>query len=237
PGNIITDPPPVSDGYPSVLFDFKAKNKEEIEKKVASNPVDCTIEFLEDALLATSTVNNANWRYGLNADVHIALAQYVKFRIKNETASEEFEMWYHPEINNTSMPGSFRMPISTKDTEYKEYIFKMTDCVASGMYVRNLGTLRIDFAEAPRPATGEKFYIDYIAFFATQEEAEHFNIVEYRAGTWKPLTPGTTETTTATGGTTTPPTFDALPVYIMTAIPAAALITFAFRAKRRIYSR
>lgn len=219
---------PVSNGYPSFLLDFKAKNKSDIEKLVASAPGDCTVEFLEDALCATASVNNANWRYGINVDVHTALTQYVKVRLKNETSGTKFEFWTSSTTNTTYLPVGIQMPISTKDTEYKEYIFKLSDYLTQGLYINNLGTLRIDFSETPRPSTGEKFYIDYIAFFATKEEAEHFHIVEYRAGTWKPLTP----TTTGGGSTTSPITFDFLPIYFI-AIPAAVVMVFAITRKRR----
>lgn len=144
----------------------------------------CEISYGDDSLKATATVDNANWFLGCNANFTANSNQYAKFRIKNETAADTFEIWASADpIPTNALEKQVQFwEISKNDSEFKEYVFKIEDNTVGGKWDSgDIKRLRIDFVVNPNPSKSQTVYIDYFAVFNSQEDANSFNIDTWEA--------------------------------------------------------
>ena len=185
----------ITDKKPSILFDLRASQRTALE---GMNPIlgsNGTLEYMTSYVTLTATQDNANpnWTFNLDDSLDTSVCGYVKFGIKNESSVPGFEFWYSSE-GNVNKNTAFQ--ISTNDSDFKTYTF----CVKDGgtaqtfPYLGRIGNIRLDFmdatnviggvgdGESKRASVGEKIHIEYVAFFATQEAADAFDINEYRYG-------------------------------------------------------
>lgn len=124
---------------------------------------------------------------------------WMKIKLKNLSEAPFFEMHY----SNTSYPSiaassCTHFSITTQDTEYKEYIVNIPEANLASMHVNELEddydestwegeiiNLRLDFMWIAEPSGqvpyGSEMYVEYVAFFTSEEDANAFDIEAERA--------------------------------------------------------
>ena len=189
----------VNAAYPSCIFDLRAANKEQLEKMTMSIGSNGTIEYFDTYVTLTATKDSANpsWTFNLPELLDTNVCRYIKFSVKNDSNVGGFEMWYAHQQNAKTLRKNTLFKIETKDSEFQTYIFCVDDAYSSTEpssrpYQGSIGTIRLDFMDTvaamndsdtvERAKKGEQMSVEYVAYFATLEQAEVFDINAYRAG-------------------------------------------------------
>jgi len=156
----------------------------------------CVLEYSDISMTVISTEDLND---GKNGDPFLVFNNvnlkdeycWVKMRIKNLSEATQFEMHFASTATNDGITAATctHYPISSKDTEFKEYIFNIKDANLSSQVVNevtleesvwkgNISTLRFDCMWMAEPSgqmpKGSAMEIDYIAIFDTKEAAEAY---------------------------------------------------------------
>jgi len=108
--------------------------------------------------------------------------KWMKIRIMNHSQAAVFEMHFASEATGSKITAESctHFPITAQDTEYKEYIFNISDHNAQkqggkSYWEGKINQLRFDCMWIAEPSgqmpKGSSMDIDYIAFFETEEDA------------------------------------------------------------------
>lgn len=132
----------------------------------------------------------------LDADVY----EWCKVKIKNNSNADYFQFHFQPSTGLTGATNSL-FPISKGDEDFKEYVVNMKainlfasehsqdtmypfDLVES-QWAGYISAVRLDCMFEAYPGgqieTDSEFDFEYIAFFASEEDANNFDIEAYRA--------------------------------------------------------
>ena len=127
--------------------------------------------------------------YGLDADVY----KWMKIRVKNESAAPFFEFHFSSPSKGFNVETSVNLDI-TPNSDYTEYVFNVPE-QSEKYYPKRpadvtdpnnwpdhwqgmINAFRLDFMyydeSGGHARTGDKMYVEYIAFFETKEAAESF---------------------------------------------------------------
>lgn len=179
--------------YPSEIIDF---TKEADQKRIAFNSTHVETTFTAEGVVATAA-NGTTPSSLFKVDMTSYDSAYVKIKVKNTSSTAGIKIGFCGNFVEESLNGHTErsenfLPLDTNMTEFKEYIFKWSDYKREGVawdYVGRMNMMRIDWMRAganERATKGESTVVEYIAFFATKEQAESFDITAYRAGIFKP---------------------------------------------------
>lgn len=202
---------------PSYILDLREANKAALEAAtcIPLGASQGTLTYTDTYATFTASQNNANPGWGFKAPEYLDTnaCRYIKICIKNNSKVPGFEMWhsFFREATGTQMRKNIVIPISTEDTEFQTYIIKLDDAysgnTATAPWYGRLGVFRLDFVDSLntmtqsgqiiRAQTGESVDVQYVAYFATQEQAEAFDILKYRAGAEQATVAVTVEMPTA----------------------------------------
>lgn len=121
---------------------------------------------------------------------------WMRIKLKNESEAPVFEMHFATTTTGIVAATCTHVDITTKDEEYKEYIFNVPERNIASMHINNLDheetfwtgeiyQLRLDGMWIAEPSGqvpyGSEMYIEYVAFFPTEEAANSFDIEAMRA--------------------------------------------------------
>ena len=184
---------PKSTTKATLVYDFSEQRKYEIYSLgTFANPSASTIEWQDWCAKFTATADNANWfLWNLECKNDAAEMLWVKLRYKNLTQGDTFEIWaYDDPHTNVSKEKAHLMlweiaskpKNSTEDPGWCETILPIDkDALAGGAWEGIMRRIRLDLAVNPTPEKGQEFYLDYFAFFATEEDAKAFSIRDWEA--------------------------------------------------------
>ena len=109
---------------------------------------------------------------------------WMKIRLRNLSDATHFEMHFASDGNNNSLNAASctRFPISSGDADFVEYVVNVQNAnketSGNSIWTGNIFQIRFDCMWKAEPsgqmATGSQMYIDYIGFFATEEEAKAY---------------------------------------------------------------
>ncbi|NLN03389.1 MAG: hypothetical protein GX166_00975 [Clostridiaceae bacterium] len=121
---------------------------------------------------------------------------WMRIKLKNESVAPVFEMHFSTSTTGIVAATCTHVDISTEDEEFKEYIFNVPERNIASMHINELDheetfwtgeiyELRLDGMWVAEPSGqvpyGSEMYIEYVAFFPTEEAANSFDIETYRA--------------------------------------------------------
>ena len=158
---------------------------------------DCELSHEEDHLHITSLNGPENGGGGdvyINYGVNIPdadAAQWMKLRIMNSSSAPTLEMHFASTASGDIITGatSTHFPVTTFDNDFKEYVFNIKDynlqkmrigtpAAEKSLWEGAVNQVRLDpmFVDGPggKTPTGSEFKIDYVAFFATEQEANAY---------------------------------------------------------------
>lgn len=160
----------------------------------------CDIEYSDNALLIN--IHGKDPYIFLEVYEEIELEEYpwIKVRIKNESAtSETFEMYVIRDNEQISETNNFHYNIGKEHEEFMEFIIDARVVKSEQWWTGALTGLRFDAVRNAAEEGGETFYLEYLGFFKTQEDAENFEPV-------RDATPPPTKEPTDTPAQTPKPT-------------------------------
>ena len=117
--------------------------------------------------------------------------EWIKLRIQNHSEAPMFEMHFASTASGDGITAETctHFPISTKDTEYKEYVFNVKEynlqsqsvngiTLEKSVWDGSISRVRLDCMWIAEPSgqvpKGSTMDIDYVAFFDTEEDAKAF---------------------------------------------------------------
>lgn len=121
---------------------------------------------------------------------------WMRIKLKNESVAPVFEMHFSTTSTSIVAGTCTHVDISTEDEEFKEYIFSVPERNIASMHINELdheetfwtgeiNELRLDGMWVAEPSGqvpyGSEMYIEYVAFFPTEEAANNFDIETFRA--------------------------------------------------------
>ena len=162
----------------------------------AANPIEfsamfaAVVEYTEDYATLVST---HDLEEGQNGDPYFIIKreldtkyEWIKLRVRNRSEATMFEFHFASDGTKGNIVGESctHFPISSGDTEFKEYIYNIkernsiTKDGAESVWTGTATQLRFDSMWIAEPSgqmpKGSTMDIDYIAFFETEEEAKAF---------------------------------------------------------------
>jgi hypothetical protein len=160
----------------------------------------CDIEYNNNALQIN--IHGKDPYFFLEVYEEIELEEYpwIKVRIKNESAtSETFEMYIIRDNEQIAETNNFHYIIGKEHEEFKEFIIDARAVKGEQWWTGLLTGLRFDAVRNAAEEGGETFYLEYLGFFKTKEDAENFTPV-------RDATPPPTKAPTDTPAQTPKPT-------------------------------
>jgi len=155
-----------------------------------------TFEYVDNYAIMTS-LNGPEENEKNVGDPYVAIKSnfdgdkypWVKIRIRNLSDATQFEMHFASTATEDKVTGATctHFPITSGDSDFVEYIFNVKDQNLASQQINNTGlttsawtgtisTVRLDCMWKAEPsgqmATGSQMYIDYVGFYATEEEAK-----------------------------------------------------------------
>jgi len=156
----------------------------------------CEAAYTATSALITTTdgvdaEHNGDPHINVDVDDFDSKYEWVKLRIKNLSDATQFEIHFISTATDGKLTGESctHFPISTRDTEYKEYIYNVKEQNLASQSVNGLtlteskwsGTIsnvRLDCMWMAEPSgqmpKGSQMEIDYVAFFETEEDAKAY---------------------------------------------------------------
>ncbi|MBE6689450.1 MAG: S-layer homology domain-containing protein [Ruminococcaceae bacterium] len=188
-------PSEILPGQPAKIFNLSKKNA-----AFGMSGTNCVIEYTDDYGIVTSFGGpeeggkNVGDPYVTLVNQHLDAQKYpwIKFRVRNLSDATQFEMHFASTATGDKITGSSctHFPISSKDEDFVEYIFNIKDAnlasqginpdesQSTSVWSGTISQLRFDCMWKAEPsgqmATGSQMYVDYIAFFASEEDAKNY---------------------------------------------------------------
>lgn len=135
----------------------------------------CELEYSDNALLVNIHGKDPSFPIEIREEIELSEYPIIKVRIKNESiTSETFEMYVIRDGESIAETNNFHYNIGKEHTEFQEFIIDATAVKGVNWWTGNLTALRFDAIRNAAEEGGESFYLEYIGFFKTEEDAEAF---------------------------------------------------------------
>lgn len=186
---------------PGLLYDFYYEWSESWDYVPATwSGSMCDIEYSNNALLIHIKGKDPYFSLQVYEEIELEEYPWIKVRIKNESAtSETFEMYITRDNEQIAESNNFHYNIGKEHDEFKEFIIDATAVKGAQWWTGVLTGIRFDAVRNAAEEGGESFYLEYLGFFKTKEDAENFQPV-------RDATPPPTKAPTDTPAQTPKPT-------------------------------
>ncbi|MDR0287200.1 MAG: hypothetical protein LBI03_05790 [Clostridiales bacterium] len=169
---------------PGLVLNFRDEEAitDDIENAETVNDFDYAFEDGEFLMSFKNVSGNNDPYVAISVDIDADTYTWVKFRIKNISDCKVCQFYFITTgtggVNSANAKTEFQ--ISTNDTDYKDYIINIPDANeattgTSSLWSGTASMFRMDFFSMSAAngivAEGPAMYVDYIAFFKTQEDA------------------------------------------------------------------
>ena len=187
-------------GEPGTIYDFSTQAEFDAHSEnFERDPEECEIDWDKNMLHMTSIGKDP--RVAIRPFDEITCEDYpwMKIGLMNPSDSTVFEMHYKTYDKGIDGKHVVHFPISSKDTERKEYVVNIPETnlatapeinpeQAEGMtestWLGDLEYIRLDCLYFDKPSgevpEGTEFYVEYVALFKTKADADAFDIAAYR---------------------------------------------------------
>lgn len=133
----------------------------------------CDLEYSDNALKMNMHNGDPNFVLELREFIELSEYPFIKVRVKNlSPTSDMLEMYIARDGEGLGEGNVFKFNIGKEHTEFKEFIINASNVKGSSWWTGEMTYLRFDGLNNPTSDGGDEFYIEYLAFFKTQEDAE-----------------------------------------------------------------
>ena len=184
---------------PGMIWDFSTEENFDEYVNNMPNIDECEIDWKDNMMHMTAIGKDPRVSFStIDEEIDCTEYPFMKIGMKNPTDSTIFEMHYKMFEANIDGTCAVQFPISSKDTEIKEYVINIPETnmavapvlneSAAGMtessWNGTLEFIRLDCLFFAPPSgevpEGTEFYVEYVALFKTKADADAFDVKAYR---------------------------------------------------------